>query len=105
MDKYKLLPLGSIVYLNDGTKKVMIIARGLITNMGGQTVFFDYGGVPYPEGLQDDQMAYFQHEGIDNVVFEGYTDIDNDMTVKKIFGYLERHPEIKKGDVKQLRKM
>lgn len=102
MTNGKLLPLGSIVYLKDGNKKVLVIARGLIAKHGDGVVFFDYGGVPYPEGLQDNQMAYFQSESIAKVVFEGYTDLDDEATVAKIFSYIERHPEIQKGNVEQL---
>lgn len=102
MEKNKLLPLGSVVYLKEGTKKVLIIARGLIAKNGDGVVFFDYGGVPYPEGLQDDKMAYFQHDAVSKVVFNGYSDFDDEATVEKINAYIDNHPEISKGDVKQL---
>ena len=102
MEKINFLPLGSVVYLKEGTKKVLIIARGLIAKNGDGVVFFDYGGVPYPEGLQDDKMAYFQHDSINKVVFEGFKDSDDEATVDKINLYLEKHPELEKGDVKQL---
>lgn len=102
--KYELLPLGSVVYLNEGNKKVLIIARGLVAKHGNGKIFFDYGGVPYPEGLQDDKMAYFQHDGIAKVVFEGYTDLDDEATVAKIGKYLENNPDVKRGNVQQLLK-
>ncbi len=102
MKNRDLLPLGSIVYLKDGTKKVMIIARGLIAKNGDGVVYFDYGGVPYPEGLQDDKMAYFQHDAIVKVLFEGFTDADDEVTVEKICAFVDNHPEIVPGDVKQL---
>lgn len=102
MDNSKLLPLGSVVYLKEGTKKVLVIARGLIVKNGDGVVFFDYGGVPYPEGLQDDKMAYFQREAIAKVVFEGYRDFDDEATVEKIENYMKNHPEIEKGDIKKL---
>lgn len=102
MKKTKLLPLGSIVYLKEGNKKLLIIARGLVAKNGGGHLFFDYGGVPYPEGLVDDQMAYFQHDAIVRVVFEGFTDLDDEATVDKINAYIENHPDIPRGDIKQL---
>ncbi len=102
MERVELLPLGSVVYLKEGNKKVLIIARGLVTRKGDGMIYFEYGGVPYPEGLQDDQMAYFQHDAITKVVFKGYTDMDDEATVEKIYAYLDRHPEIEKGNVKQL---
>lgn len=102
MEKIDFLPLGSVVYLKEGTKKVLIIARGLIAKNGDGVVFFDYGGVPFPEGLQDDKMAYFQHDAISKVVFKGFKDPDDEATVEKINSYIERHPLLERGDVKQL---
>ena len=97
-----LLPLGSVVYLHEGNKKLLIVSRGLIVKNGEGYVFFDYGGVPYPEGLMDDKMAYFQKEGISKVVFEGFHDLDDEATIEKIHTYIEQHPEIPKGDVKKM---
>lgn len=102
MDTNKILPLGSIVYLRDGNKKVIIIARGLIAKNGDGKIYFDYGGVPYPEGLIDDKMAYFQHDAVAKVVFEGYSDLDDEATIEKINLFVENHPEIPRGDVDQL---
>ena len=101
MENKKILPLGSIVYLKEGNKKVLIIARGLVAKNGDGHIYFDYGGVPYPEGLVDEKMAYFQHDAITKVVFEGYTDLDDEATVEKINLFVESHPEIPRGDVKQ----
>ena len=102
MERTNLLPLGSVVYLKEGTKKVLIVSRGLILKNGDGYVFFEYGGVPYPEGVMDDQMAYFQHDTITKVVFEGYRDMDDEVAVDNIYAYMEQHPEIEKGDVKKL---
>lgn len=100
--KQDILPLGSIVYLNEGNKKVMIIARGLVTKHKDGFIYFDYGGVPYPEGLVDAKMVYFQHEAVARIVFEGYSDLDEEATADKIRLFVQKHPEIPKGDVKQL---
>lgn len=102
MENKKILPLGSIVYLKEGNKKVLIIARGLVVKNGEGHLYFDYGGVPYPEGLMDDKMAYFQHDAITKIVFEGYSDLDDEATVEKMNLFVENHPEIPRGDVKQL---
>lgn len=102
MEEKKILPLGSVVYLKEGNKKLLIVARGLVAKKGEGHIYFDYGGVPYPEGLMDDKMAYFQHEAVTKVVFEGYSDLDDEATVEKINLFVDNHPEIPKGDVKQL---
>lgn len=67
----EFLPLGSIVLLKGGMQKILIIARALKVRNGNEEYFFDYGGVTYPEGLVGDQMAYFNADKINEVVFEG----------------------------------
>lgn len=102
MERIDYLPLGSVVYLKEGNKKLVIVARGLVAKNGDGFILFDYGGVPYPEGLVDDKMAYFQQDAISKVVFEGYKDLDDEATVDKINSYVEKHPEIPRGDISQL---
>ena len=51
MNKINYVPLGSVVLLNGGSQRMLIIARGLNVENEGSTYFFDYGGVPYPNGL------------------------------------------------------
>ena len=77
MDKSKeLLPLGSVVYLEEGTQKLIIIGRGVIfeDSDSSEQVFADYMGTLYPSGFQKNSNIFFQHENIDRVVFRGYSD-------------------------------
>ena len=92
-----LLPLGSIVLLEGGVQKLMIISRALRVAHGGNTFFFDYGGVPYPDGLTGDQMAYFQRENISRVVFEGFRDDDDLNLVEAIEKYISTTPDLLRG--------
>lgn len=72
----ELLPLGSVVYLQEGNQKLVIVGRGVIfddEDNGGQA-FADYMGVLYPMGFQPESTIFFQHEHIDEIVFEGYQD-------------------------------
>lgn len=80
----KLLPLGSIVYLEEGTQKLVIVGRGAIFEdpETGEQVFADYMGALYPAGLQTNSTLFFQHENIDEVVFEGYHDDEEDRFLK-----------------------
>ena len=103
MAKTDYLPLGSIVLLESGIKKLMIIARGLTVKLNGEEKFFDYGGVQYPEGLSGDQLAYFNHDGISKVVFNGYSDDDDKVIVNNINQFVLIN-NIKKADVEELRK-
>lgn len=103
MENISYLPLGSVVYLKEGAKKLMVVARGLVLQNGDERLFFDYGGVLYPEGLQDQNMAYFQHDAITKVVFEGYRDMDDEAMVDRINDFAAKLPDIKRGDVSKLR--
>lgn len=94
------IPLGSIVLLKGASRKMLVISRGLQVNNNGKTVFFDYGGVLYPDGLTGDRMAYFNHDSIAKVVFEGYSDVDNENVVQNINDYLAQNPDVVRGDPK-----
>lgn len=91
--------LGSIVLLKGGSQKLLIISRALNVKKDDEIFFFEYGGVPYPDGLISDKMAYFNHADISKVVFEGYRDVDDENMVENINRFLEEHPEIKRGSV------
>ena len=92
------LPLGSVVLLKGGVQKILIIARALKVRNGAEEFFFDYGGVTYPEGLIGDQMAYFNADKISKVVFEGFSDIDDENMVENINRFLAENPDIKRGN-------
>ena len=96
----KYLPLGSIVILEGGIQKMLIISRALNVNNGGKQYYFDYGAVPYPEGLVSDQMAYFNADAISRVVFEGYHDVDDEAMMDNIRRYIEANPDRLRGDPK-----
>lgn len=72
----KLLPLGSIVYMQGGSQKLMILNRAPQIELNGKIQLFDYSGCVYPVGLTVEQALYFNAENIDKVLFEGYSDED-----------------------------
>lgn len=94
----KILSLGSIVHLKGGMQKILIISRALKVKKENEEFFFDYGGVPYPEGLTGDQMAYFNADKISKIVFEGYSDIDNENMIDNIKQFILDNPDIKRGN-------
>ncbi len=102
MEKVNFLPLGSIVVINGGVKKYMVIARGLNVNLGSKQVLFDYGACRYPEGMEGDQVMYFQHEDIAKVIFEGFNDEDNEMMIKNINDQLSV-TKLDRANVKELK--
>ncbi|MBO0958730.1 DUF4176 domain-containing protein [Neobacillus sp. MM2021_6] len=80
MDKY--LPIGSVVLLEGGTKRVMIYGRKqqeLNTNK-----IWDYIACLYPEGNINEQYMYlFNHDQIDKIYFIGYQDEEEFEFVKE----------------------
>ena len=95
-----MLPVGSVVYLAEGNQKVIILNRGPIITQHGEDVLFDYTGALYPEGLNPEQVYYFNQEDIDEVVFEGYKD-DDEKRCRELYEkwWLGKGSEFKKGQV------
>lgn len=73
----KLLPIGSVVLLKEGSKNVMIYGRKQI-DMENSKVW-DYLACLYPEGnINSDFNFLFNHEDIEEVVFTGYKNEEED---------------------------
>lgn len=72
--KEKFLPIGTVVLLKNGEKKVMITSCLVLANLKEKKIF-DYGGCPYPEGIADSKVGIgFNHADIKEVVYPGYED-------------------------------
>lgn len=71
----KFLPIGSIVLLKGGQKKVMIYGRKQIDSETKKE--WDYAACIYPEGNIDSNHNYlFNHEQIDTIFFIGFQDAE-----------------------------
>lgn len=70
----ELLPLGSIVQLNNGTQKIMIISRAPLYNNEGTIGYFEYSACLYPQGMINQESYFFNHSDIKTVIFKGYED-------------------------------
>ena len=69
----ELLPIGSVVLLKEGTKKLMITGIKPVSEDNPNKIF-DYIGVVYPEGyLSNEYNFLFNHKDINDVVFIGYS--------------------------------
>lgn len=79
----EVLPIGSIVYLKDGIKKLLIIGRALKHNNDESQKVYDYAACLYPEGMISSEMIFFNSEDIDTVFNYGYSD-DDDKQLQKI---------------------
>lgn len=68
-----LLPIGSIVQLVGGEKKVMICGR--IVTRGGDEKIYDYVSCVYPTGVSGpDDMYFFNRDAIEDIYFIGFQD-------------------------------
>ena len=78
-----LLPIGSVVLLKDGEKRLMIC--GILQNDEGNTnKTYDYMGVLYPEGHIGEGYQYlFNHEDVVQVFFRGYDDEERAQFIEK----------------------
>ena len=82
--KKDYLPIGSVVLLKNGKKRVMVCGYYVKTNLETDEVY-DYVGVLYPEGLvSSTENIVFNHEQIDKVFFIGYQDKEESKFRKKI---------------------
>lgn len=70
----KILPIGSVVRLKNGTQKIMIINRGALFNHEGTIGYFDYSACIYPFGQTEQTVHFFNEEDIEEIFFEGYSD-------------------------------
>lgn len=78
-----LLPIGSIVLLVDGTKKLMIYGRKQRIKTSNQV--FDYLGCLYPEGYISPAYSFvFNHEQIQEVVFRGLVNDEETQFVEEV---------------------
>ena len=88
MDCKKILPIGSIVLLKDGEKKLMI--SGIMQSDGGVGKQYDYLGLLYPEGHLGGQFQFlFNHEEIAQIVFRGYEDDERKLFLEKLSSFYE----------------
>ena len=94
--------IGSIIYLKEGSQKLMIINRGPIVEMDNQRYIFDYSACKYPIGVVEDEIYYFNEENIDKVIFEGYSDEDETRFQELYEDMLKNmDSDIKRSNVKQ----
>lgn len=71
-DKY--LPIGTVVKLKEGIKKLMITGY-CFREENNPTVVWDYTGCLYPEGiLVASQLVVFNHSQIEEIYYKGLED-------------------------------
>ncbi|WEV56421.1 DUF4176 domain-containing protein [Ligilactobacillus acidipiscis] len=93
--KNTLLPLGSIVYLEEGTVKLMVVGRGAVFNDDGGDKYSDYVGVEYPSGIDPENALFFNNDDIDKIVFRGY-EYDEEERYLEVYQNWEKNLDIPK---------
>lgn len=70
----KYLPIGTVVMLKGGEKRVMITGFTVITENDPEKMW-DYSGCLFPEGLiRSNEVCLFNHEQIEQVYHLGLVD-------------------------------
>lgn len=79
----KYLPIGTVVMLKGGTKRVMIIGFCAVAKTNVDKLY-DYSGCLYPEGLlSSEQVALFDHEQIEEVYHMGLANDEEEQAFKE----------------------
>lgn len=97
----KYLPIGTVVMLKNGKKRIMITGFCSFLNED-KSKMFDYSGCLYPEGfISHEKTLLFDHSQIEKVYSVGYSD-DEDVEFKKRLGQVLTLDSEQKGLVKTL---
>lgn len=92
------LPIGSIVLLKGGSKRLMIYGR---LQLSADMNYYDYIGCFYPEGFINEKFTFlFNHDQIEEVVFEGFTDADELAFLNGVLNNPEMQPAFPKAQSK-----
>ena len=89
MEISQLLPIGSIVVLKNGQKKLMIYGVKQTDIESGTE--YDYISVPYPEGNMGEEagVILFNHSDIEEIYFQGYEDEEREAFIEKLEQYYQ----------------
>jgi hypothetical protein len=72
----ELLPIGSVVLLNGGKKRVMICGR-IQKKVDDDNILYDYSACYFHEGIINPRELFlFNNEDIDKVYFVGLQDVE-----------------------------
>ena len=83
MDVKGLLPIGSIVVMKEGSKKLMVFGVKQTNKADGK--LYDYIGVMYPEGNMGEGTQFlFNHEDITEIFFKGFEDEERTVFIERL---------------------
>lgn len=79
------LPLGSVVRLRGSDKTMMVVGRALVLNRDdGAKEYYDYGLVPFPEGIMGDALIYSNDDLVTETLFRGFTNEEDEQVIAQI---------------------
>lgn len=79
----KYLPIGTVVLLENGKKRVMI--TGYVCKVEEENKTYDYSGCIYPEGvISNDKVIVFNHDQIVKLYHLGLIDEEQNELNKKL---------------------
>ena len=83
----KFLPIGTVVLLKGGKKRIMICGR--IQTRSGEDKIYDYSACYYPEGIVgSSSMVFFNRDSIERVFFLGFQDTEELVYNENVLGKL-----------------
>ncbi len=89
--KEKFLPIGTVLLLKNGTKKIMITGYLPVSKDENKTVY-DYSACLFPEGvISVNQTAVFNHDQIAEVIQEGYSNEETENFMGVLKDYLSKN--------------
>ncbi len=92
-----LLPIGTVVKLKGGKKRLMVfgIKQMQKLNENDSSKEYDYIGVLYPEGnLGAKSQFLFNHEDIEVVYYRGFEDIERQKFIESLNKLSKKHSNI-----------
>ena len=86
----KYLPIGTVVMLKGGKKRIMITGFCCVNEEKDNNIY-DYCGLLYPEGyVYKNQMFLFDHDQIEKIYYLGLNDEENKKFQKDLEEYLNK---------------
>ena len=96
-----ILPIGTIVYLKEGSQKLMILNRGVTIDQNGESVLFDYSAAFLSNGIKPRTVVLLNRDDVDKVVYKGYTDEEEERFAEIYQSWLDENATtIKRGVTK-----
>ena len=87
--KKDYLPIGTVVLLKGGKKKLMI--TGFFVKAAGHDEIFDYSGCLYPEGIiNSKENGLFNHDQIEQVIYRGYDSEEEKVFKEKLYDVINK---------------